>query len=129
MMLTAMFTALMLQALPAPGGVRWEMVIGEGEQGLEVDPGTIEREGEVVRYTIRLHVTQANAAGIRVMVLRHVLNCRTRQHGIAAGDGYGADGRLITTRQSTAAEIVYEPFPTGPDADRMHRRLCGAAAS
>jgi hypothetical protein len=59
------------------------------------------------------------------MILRHAMNCRTRQVGIVAADGYGADGRLVRTRESAPAEIVYEDYPAGADADRLHERVCG----
>lgn len=126
-MLTGLFAALMLQVLPPPGGVHWETVIREGGLRFEIDPATIVREGEIVRYTVRLPLTETTESGMRVMILRHAMNCRTRQVGIAAGDGYAGDGHLVSSRETAPADIVYEDYPPGPDADRLHDRICGVA--
>lgn len=127
--LVALAAIAAAQALPAPGSVHWEPV-GEGDRAYDfIDPGTIVREGDIVSYTSRLTIVIPDETGITLMVLRHARNCRTGRTGLSAADGYNADGRLVASRRSRPADIVYEENTPGPGAALVQRRVCGPPAN
>ncbi|HEV7661060.1 MAG TPA: hypothetical protein VGO55_14575 [Allosphingosinicella sp.] len=120
--------ALLLQSLPAPRSVQWE-IVGEGGTAYDfIDPATVVREGDIVHYTSRLtSVLPDETGGIRIMVIRNAPNCRTGRTGFSAIDGYDAEGRLVVARQTPPADILYREDSPGPRAPLVHRRVCGAA--
>jgi len=118
--------ALALQALPAPGDVHWENISTEGLDTVDIDPSSITREGETATALMRVHVGPETAQdGISWLVLRQAMNCRTRQLAIIVGDAYGEDGRLRSSLRPPGPQLSYYDPPPGPDADRLHRRMCG----
>jgi hypothetical protein len=120
--------ALVLQSLPAPRRVHWE-IVGEGNTAYDfIDPATIVREGDIVSYTSRLtSVLPEETGGVALMVIRNVRNCRTGRTGFSAMDGYDAEGRLVASRQTRPADILYREDSPGPGAALVHRRVCGTA--
>lgn len=120
--------ALLLQSLPAPRSVHWE-IVGEGDTAYDfIDPATIVREGDIVSYTSRLtSVLPEETGGVALMVIRNARNCRTGRTGFSAIDGYDAEGRLIVSRRTPPADILYREDSPGPRAPLVHRRVCGAA--
>jgi hypothetical protein len=120
--------ALALQSLPAPRGVQWE-IVGEGDTAFDfIDPATIVREGDIVSYTSRLtSVLPEETGGVALMVIRNVRNCRTGRTGFSAMDGYDTGGRLIASRQTPPAEILYREDMPGPRGPLVHRRVRGTA--
>jgi len=117
-----------VQALPAPDAVRWEPLLAGGGTSAEIDPATIVREGELALYTVLLRLpAEAAQSGVTMMVMRQAMNCRTRQIGIRAGAGYDEGGRLVMSRETAPADVVYEAYPQDADSERMRRRVCGPA--
>jgi hypothetical protein len=117
-----------LQALPAPDAVRWEPLLAGAGNSAEIDPGTIVREGELALYTVLLRLTPEMAqGGVRMMVIRNAMNCRTGQIGIRAGAGYDEGGALVLSRETAPADVVYEDYPADADGHRVRRRVCGPA--
>jgi hypothetical protein len=93
-----------------------------------IDPATIVRAGDIVSYTSRLTIALPDENdGISLMVIRNARNCRTGRTGFSAIDGYDAEGRLLASRRTRPADILYREDPPGARATLVHRRVCGAA--
>ena len=81
-------------ALPAPGGVRWEMLPGGSPaESLAIDPASIVRRGDSVTLIVHTRSTgRYPPATVRAYVARWTIDCRARVIVTGATDEYGADG-------------------------------------
>ena len=123
---TILLAALAAQILPAPGAVRWEQVAEESSGPSFLDPASLARDGDVVRFLSRSDRRIVAADGIRMLVVRSAVDCRRRMVGFAQGDAYGEDGRLLFSVPAGPGGVRFQPMPTSPGADRVFRRVCGA---
>jgi hypothetical protein len=113
------------QALPAPGAVRWEEIATESDGRTSIDPASVAREGDFARFLVRVDNSATRADGLRLLVMRVLIDCRQRRMGIETGDAYGVGDVFIESRQVPRGQIVFEPFGgTGAHA-ALYRRVCG----
>lgn len=123
--------ALAAQILPAPGNVRWERMIEESSGASYIDPASLARDGDVVRFlnrTDRQAEAGAGAAeGIRMLVVRVAIDCRRRLIGMVEGDAYGEGGRFLRSIPAQAGGVAFQPLAVAPGPDRVFQRVCAAA--
>ena len=122
--------ALAAQLLPAPATVRWERVIEEPGGASYIDPASLARDGDVVRFlnrTDRAAATGPDAAeGIRMIIVRVAIDCRQRLIGMVEGDAYGEGGRFLRSIPARAGGVGFQPLPPAPGPDSVFRRVCAA---
>jgi hypothetical protein len=125
MMPTAILAAaLAAQILPAPGNVRWERMLDEPSGASYIDPASLARDGDVVRF---LNRTDRSAQGdeIRMLVVRVAIDCRRRLIGMVEGDAYGEGGRFLRSIPAQAGGVAFQPLAVADGPDRVFRRICG----
>jgi len=121
--------ALAAQALPAPGAVRWEEFAVESDGRTAIDPASLTREGDFARFLVRTENSFTHANGVRLLIMRVLIDCRQRRMGLEAADAYGANGGFIETRQVPRAQVAFEPLGTTDAHAALYRRVCGAPAA
>jgi hypothetical protein len=124
MAISTMVAALALQTLPAPDTVRWEAA-GEDQAGrYAIDPASIVRDGDVVRFLLRAEGASAQADGTNLAVVRYEIDCRARTVAAESADFYRQDGTFAYTHQRGAG--WGEPEPIGRQRSRamVFRRVC-----
>jgi hypothetical protein len=88
-----------LPTLPAPDAVQWELVDVPREGRLLIDPASIAREGDVVRFTGRFDGRPGRAPSTNVAIVRIAIDCRRHTFTILALDRYGESGaRTFSSR-------------------------------
>lgn len=123
-----LFAALLLQVLPAPDSLAWEPAGTDRAGRNAIAPASISRSGDVVRFKLRvLYHDPARHRGVSVSISEILIDCRRQTFGIKAADGYGADGRLLYSREAQPAEIAYMPLTTIEHFERVRDRVCGEA--
>jgi hypothetical protein len=116
--------ALAAQTLPAPGAVQWEDVAQDGGGRYAIDPASIARHGDQVRFLMRALGAQANPDGTSAAVVRYVIDCRRRTWGVLAADAYRGDA-FAYSRETGEDEIEMQPIPEGGGGGQLQRRACG----
>jgi len=120
--------ALAAQILPAPGTVRWELMVEESSGSSFLDPASLERDGDVVRYLNRSDRLVDQGDGIRMLVVRVAIDCRRRTIGFVGGDAYGEGGRFLRSVPARPGGPEMHPLDAGAGPDRVLARVCAAAA-
>ena len=70
MAMVTMILALALETLPAPGTIQWEAV-GEDSGGrYAIDPASMARDGDTVRFLMRANAARVEADGVNSAVVR-----------------------------------------------------------
>lgn len=117
--------ALALQILPAPDSVRWEPLANDQGESVFIDPASVRRDGQTVRYLVRVDAHDSGPGNeIQRLIMRIVLDCGRGLQGIEAADGYDGAGALLASREAQPAEIEYEPLRRYGSPDSVRRRLC-----
>jgi hypothetical protein len=124
MTILTLAAALAAQTLPAPGAVQWEEVAQDGGGRYAIDPGSIARDGDKVRFVMRAVGAQANPDGTSAAVVRYVIDCRRRTWGVLAADAYRGDA-FAYARETDEDEIEMQPIPDGGGGGQLQRRACG----
>lgn len=125
MMLSA-FVAFALQALPAPGAVRWEAVTAEPTGSIWIDPTSLVREGDVARFLVRFETISAQRDGFGAIVMRMQVDCPGRRMGFDVADAYDLNGVFKETRRTPPGPTDFRPLGTSEGHVAFHRRVCGA---
>jgi hypothetical protein len=122
--LFALTAALAAQALPAPAAVTWEAVAEDSGGRYSIDPASIVRTGDRVRFLMRAFAARAEADGTSSAVVRYLIDCRARTAGMLAADFYRGDafGNSLTVDED---EIELRPLAEGTGEVQLHRRVCG----
>jgi hypothetical protein len=126
-MTTTMFAltaALAAQALPAPGAVTWEEVAQDSGGRYSIDPTSIVRNGDRVRFLMRAFAARAEADGTSSAVVRYLVDCRARTTGMLAADFYRGDA-FANTLTIDEDEVELRPIADGTGEVQLHRRVCG----
>ena len=128
-MIAAAFLILAAQALPTPGSVAaWE-TLPEDEFGANfLDPASIRRDGDITHVVVRAVAHQVGADRVHTIMMRFRIDCRARRYGFEAADAYGADGRLIRSREAAPGAVASDPFDID-NFGRMAARVCGQDAA
>lgn len=126
-MTTILLAALAAQVLPAPGTVRWEPLADESSGPSFIDPGSLTRDGDVVRFRSRSDRRVVAADGIRMLVVQAAIDCRRRMVGFGGGDAYGEGGRFLYSIPVGPGAVQFQPLPASPGVDQVFRRVCGDA--
>jgi hypothetical protein len=121
-LLAAAFAA---QALPAPGAVQWEEVAQDSGGRYAIEPASIARDGDKVRFVVRATGAQANADGTSMAVIRYVMDCRRRTWGMSVADFYRGD-TFANSREADEDEVEMRPIAADSGEERMLRRACGS---
>jgi hypothetical protein len=126
MAIATLAAALAAQVLPGPGTVRWERMIDEPSGASYIDPASLARDGDVVRF---LNRTDRAVGGdeIRMLVVRVAIDCRRRLIGMVEGDAYGEGGRFLRSIPAQAGGVAFQPLAVAAGPDLVFRRVCGAA--
>jgi hypothetical protein len=117
--------ALAAQLLPAPGAVRWERLLDEPPGTSYIDPASLARDGDIVRFLNRSDRND-RANPVRMLVVRVAIDCRRRLIGMVEADTYGEGGRLLRSIPAQAGGIAFQPLGVAPGPDRVFQRVCGA---
>ena len=118
--------ALITQVLPAPGAIAgWEPLASDGSGESHLDPASLSRDGDLVRFLLRVRLSQPGPEGMTSLVSRMAVNCPARTIALEAADFYMPDGTL-----RMSAEIPPALRTMGPLDDAVkraaHARACGA---
>lgn len=124
MLMPILAAALAAQSLPAPGAVQWEEVAQDGGGRYAIDPASIARDGDKVRFLMRAVAAQANADGTGMAVVRYVIDCRRTTWGVLAADAYRGDA-FAYSREAGEDEVEMRPIPGGGGGPQLQRRACG----
>lgn len=122
--------ALIAQALPATDSVRWEEVLPADNSGRNfIDPASLRRDGDRVRFLMRSVGHQTNADGVAAFNMRVEIDCRARTFTLLVADSYTPDGTLVASVELPPDQL--QPTPVGEinDQDRLLPRVCGAGAA
>ncbi|MEA3011490.1 MAG: hypothetical protein QOD42_35 [Sphingomonadales bacterium] len=122
--LFALAAALAAQTLPAPGAVTWEAVAEDSGGRYSIDPTTIVRDGDRVRFLMRALAARAEADGTDSAVVRYVIDCRARTAGMLAADFYRGDA-FANALEIGAEDLELRPIADGTGEVQLHRRVCG----
>jgi hypothetical protein len=123
-MIVSLAIALALQILPAPGALAWEAVAEEADGFSFVAPASIAREGDIVRFLLRLDSRTPRADGTTRFVMRAAIDCRALTMGYQTGDAYGAGGAFLRSRDEPVGAIRYEPLGDSLALAALHARVC-----
>jgi hypothetical protein len=124
MAIVTMIMALALQTLPAPGTVHWEAA-GEDEAGhYAIDPASISRDGDNVRFLLRADAARAQADGTNLAVVRYVIDCRARTVAAESADFYRPDGTFAYAHRAGNGWGVAEPIGRQRGESQVFRRVC-----
>lgn len=127
MTVLAFAAVLAAQALPAPGTGTWEAIPIEGPDAYAVDSAGIARDGDRVRFRIRItHRTGAQAG--QVILVRYFIDCRQRRMGFDMVDFYRADGSFDRTVEAPPAEARGSPVGNDPGDVALLNAMCAPAA-
>ncbi len=116
--------ALAAQALPAPGAVQWEEVARDGGGHYAIDPASIARDGDKVRFLVRARAALANADGTDAAVVRYLIDCRRRTSAVVAVDAYRGEA-FAYSRETDEDELVMLPIAGAGGEAQLQRRACG----
>lgn len=120
--------ALAAQALPAPAAVQWEEVAQDSGGRYSIDPTSIARTGDRVRFLMRAFAARAEPDGTSSAVVRYLIDCRARTSGMLAVDFYRGDA-FSNSHQAGENEVQLRPIEAGTGEVALHRRVCGGGAS
>lgn len=126
MTISILAAAFAAQVLPAPGAVTWEQAAQDDGGRYAIDPASLRRDGDKVRFVMRAEPAHAQADGTNLAVVRYVIDCRRRTAGIEARDFYRA-GALAGSRETDADELETWPIGTASGEMQIYRRVCPAA--
>lgn len=126
-MIAILISALAAQLLPEPSSVRWEMMVEESHGPSFVDPASITRDGDIVRFLNRTDRNVDDGSGVRMIVVRVAIDCRRRMIGMMQGDTYDGAGHLISSIDPPG-DVQFQPLPESPGGIRVFQRMCGAPA-
>jgi hypothetical protein len=127
MMMTILLAAIAAQILPAPGTVRWEQVADESSGPSFIDPASLTRDGDVVRFVSRSDRRVVAGDGIRMLVVQAAIDCRRRMVGFSGGDAYGEGGRFLYSIPVGSGAVAFQSLPASPGVDQVFRRVCADA--
>jgi hypothetical protein len=123
--------ALAAQLLPAPGTARWEPLIEDPMGVTSIDPASLARDGDVVRFITRTdrlaRAGDDDAGGMNMLVARVAIDCRRRLIGMAERDIYDDGGRFVQSIPAEAGGIAFQPLADIPVPDRVLERVCAPA--
>jgi hypothetical protein len=125
MTIMTLAAALAVQILPAPGTVRWELMVEEPSGSSFLDPASLVRNGDLVRYVNRTDRLVDQGDGIRMLIVQVAIDCRRRMLGFVQGDAYGEGGRFLRSVPGRPGGPAMQPLVEAPGPDRVFRRICG----
>jgi hypothetical protein len=124
MAIGTLIASLALQMQPAPGTIAWEPA-GRDEAGTyAIDPASIARDGDVVRFLLRATSLRTQPDGTSRAVVRYVIDCRQRTVAAESADFYRPDGSFAYEHH--AGHGWGEPEPIGAQRvqSEVFRRVC-----
>jgi hypothetical protein len=124
MAMLTIIAAMMLQILPAAASVHWEAVAEDGTGRYAIDPASIARDGDSVRFLLRAISPRTETDGVRSAIVRYVVNCRQRTVAAESADFYREDGTFAYTHERGSG--WGEPEALGPQRSQssVFRRVC-----
>lgn len=120
-------TALAAQALPGPGTGTWDAIPIDGPAAYAVDSAGIVRDGDRVRFRIRISPRTGGQAG-QIILVRYFIDCRQRRMGFDVVDFYRADGSFERTIEAPPAEARGSPVGNDPGDLALLTAMCAPAA-
>lgn len=123
MTILTLAAALAAQALPAPGAVFWEPVSEDSGGRYSIDPASLVRDGDRVRFLMRAFAARAEADGVDSAVVRYVIDCRRRASATLAADFYRGEA-FAHSRETDAAAVERQLDRGFSGEDQLIRRVC-----
>jgi len=114
--------------LPRPDDrVAWETVVEDADGRILLDPASVRREGDLVRFHIRIIPAEGSkVAQFAQAIMAVVLDCRAHTSGFAAGQTYDRAGNLVQSRETPPDEVSMVAFDRDAAEERYHARVCPA---
>ena len=100
--IATIIAALALNMQPASAPTAWEPMGEDGAGSYAIDPASIARDGDVVRFLLRATAAHEEADGTSWAVVRYEIDCRRRTVAAESADFYRQDGSLVHTRHRGA---------------------------
>jgi hypothetical protein len=119
--------ALAAQALPGPGTGTWDAIPIGGPADYAVDSAGIVRDGDRVRFRIRISPRTGAQAG-QVILVRYFIDCRQRRMGFDVVDFYRPDGSFDRTIEAPPAEARGSPVGNDSGDVALLEAMCAPAA-
>lgn len=120
-----------VEPLPVPADVadaRWELVAAQQGGRLFIDPASIARAGDAVRFRIRIFADNPGAGFARSIVVETEFDCARRTATVHSERTLVADGGLLNTREIPAEQRRARPVRRdSPLNEAVFRRVCPAA--
>ena len=127
MAIVTLIAALALNLQPAPGAIAWEPVGGDEAGTYAIDPASIARDGDIVRFQLRATAARAEADGTSWATVRYMIDCRRRTVAAEAADFYRLDGTLVSSRRAGNGWGEAEPIGDQRARFQVFRRVCPGA--
>jgi hypothetical protein len=124
MAILTMIAAAAVHSLPAPATIHWEAVVEDGTGRYAIDPASIIRDGDSVRFLLHAVSPRTEADGVRSAVVRYVIDCRQRTVGAEAADFYREDGTFAYTHERGAGWGEPEALGSQRSQSQVFRRVC-----
>jgi hypothetical protein len=116
-------------ALPALAAL--EVLRGDDNRRLAIDPATIKRKGDQVSfsYVVDFRNVQGDykSAEYRSLVVKAVIRCKARTIALRGSEGYtGSEGKgiAIGIAEPTAREARFQKIEPGTSDEDLWNRLC-----
>jgi hypothetical protein len=91
-----------------------------------LDPASVRRDGDVVRFNLRAVANQDLGNGTAYFIAGHAFDCARRTFTILSAYSYRADGSFIGSRVSRPDELagLTRPIEAGSSQERMLQTVC-----
>lgn len=119
-----------LAAVALPARADWELVRGNDNQRLSIDPKSVKSRGAETsfKYLIDFREDQGEVGGrYRSIVVGATLRCTDRQMAMTSFELYsGSTGQGVQLAQPepSAAEKRFQPVANGSSDEDLYQRLC-----
>ena len=128
----AVLAALAAAALPAVAAL--EVLRGDDNRRLAIDPATIKRKGDQVtfQYVVDFRNMQGDykTATYRSLVVKAAMRCKARTVSLRGSEGYtGSEGKgvLVGIAQPSDQEARFNKIEPGTSDEDLWNRLCRPA--
>lgn len=127
MTVLALAALLAAQALPGPATGTWDPIPIGGPTDYAVDSAGIARDGDRVRFRVRISPRTGARAG-QIILVRYFIDCRQRRMGFDIVDYYRPDGSFERTLEAPPTEARGSPVGNDPGDVALLNAMCTPAA-
>ena len=124
-MLSMLIAAVALAAQLPQDLATWPALSEDDDGEYFLDPDSVERNGDVVRFRMRGLSRMTRPDGMATLVSRQAVDCARRTMTTIDGFIYDRSGTLMRSAEIPREAQVAEPIRAGSAQDRARERLCG----